>query len=125
MLSVLTNFVTHGLFAEAASSLRNGLNWEHALLDHSLLRCSPSPYPAVGDGEQGSNSSAGLRITTRDLGSSKLCPQEYTHTCTLGREPIPRLVHSYDLQSGTPGALSSSTLAVEPEKFLTNEQAEP
>lgn len=48
--SVPTNFVTHGLFAEAASSLRDGLNWEHALLDHSPLRCSLSPYPAVGEG---------------------------------------------------------------------------
>lgn len=49
------------------------------------LRCSPSLYPAVGKGEQGSNSSADPRITTRDLGSNGLCPQEDSHTCTLGK----------------------------------------
>lgn len=50
-----------------------------------------------------------------------------THVPLVGsaRQPIPRLVHSYELQSGTQGALFSSTLPAEPEEFLANEQAEP
>lgn len=128
MLSVLTNFVTHGLFTEAASSLRDGLNWEQALLDHSPLRCSPGPYPCSRGGRTRFQFFCWPQNKLPETWDLINCVHRNTrtHVSLVGsaRQSIPRLVYSYELQSGTQGELSSSALPAEPEELLANEQAE-